>query len=350
MKKVLLFGTAILALIITSCSSQTRDNLPSDVVEDAVEEQMKLNMLDQSYTKLQTGYFECNNEDNRVILAKLAAAGVIEYKVERFAWWKKHLYAGSSFGTFYGGQSYKFEEHFMVSVKLTEEGKKFAVDSIPTPEKLIDEALKQPEIDLTKLPENNYVAENWPEIPCPENNDAAKNQTPADSEKAAVEQVEQRSNLNDIFATNTPKEETNTEQSSWVSLDVDTELKYLAATEKVNIESVILKSSALEIDDVRFIQTFTHPEHAGNFALAEVIVKTKDVTPAGRIIDQKYEGTKLCATVLFEYYDDKGWVLHADRDLKFSPTSEIWESLNSKKPVDSDSSPENQNQESGLLN
>ena len=340
MKKVLLLGTAILAIIITSCSSQTRDNLPSDVVKEAVEEQMKLNMLDQSYTKLQTGYFECNNEDNRIILAKLAAAGVIEYKVERFAWWKKHLYAGNSFGTFYGGTSYKFEEHFMVSVKLTEEGKKFVVDSIPTPEKLIDEDLKQPEIDLTKLPENNYVAELWPNIPCPENKDAAKNQTPADSEKA-VEQVAQRSNLNDIFATNTPKEEPNTEQSSWVSLDVDTELKYLAATEKVNIESVIMKSSALEVDDVRFIQTFSHPENRANYALAEVIAKTTDVTPAGRIIDQKYEGTKLCATVIFEYFNDKGWVLRADKDLKFSPTSEIWETLNSKKRVDSDSTPEN---------
>lgn len=340
MKKVLLFGTAILALIITSCSSQTRDNLPSDVVKEAVEEQMKLNMLDQSYTRLQTGYFECNNEDNRIILAKLAAAGVIEYKVERFAWWKKHLYAGNSFGTFYGGTSYKFEEHFMVSVKLTEEGKKFVVDSIPTPEKLIDEDLKQPEIDLTKLPENNFVAEQWPDIPCPENKDAVKNQTPADSEKA-VEQVAQRSNLNDIFATNTPKEEPNTEQSSWVSLDVDTELKYLAATEKVNIESVIMKSSALEVDDVRFIQTFSHPENRANYALAEVIAKTTDVTPAGRIIDQKYEGTKLCATVIFEYFNDKGWVLRADKDLKFSPTSEIWETLNSKKRVDSDSTPEN---------
>lgn len=340
MKKVLLFGTTILALIITSCSSQTRDNLPSDVVKEAVEEQMKLNMLDQSYTRLQTGYFECNNEDNRIILAKLAAAGVIEYKVERFAWWKKHLYAGNSFGTFYGGTSYKFEEHFMVSVKLTEEGKKFVVDSIPTPEKLIDEDLKQPEIDLTKLPENNFVAEQWPDIPCPENKDAVKNQTPADSEKT-VEQVAQRSNLNDIFATNTPKEEPNTEQSSWVSLDVDTELKYLAATEKVNIESVIMKSSALEVDDVRFIQTFSHPENRANYALAEVIAKTTDVTPAGRIIDQKYEGTKLCATVIFEYFNDKGWVLRADKDLKFSPTSEIWETLNSKKRVDSDSTPEN---------
>lgn len=66
MKKVLLFGTAILTLIITSCSSQTRDNLPSDVVKEAVEEQMKLNMLDQSYTLLKTGYFECNNEDSNL--------------------------------------------------------------------------------------------------------------------------------------------------------------------------------------------------------------------------------------------------------------------------------------------
>ena len=55
-----------MALIITSCSSQTRDNLPSDVVKEAVEEQMKLNMLDQSYTKLQIGYFECNNEDSNL--------------------------------------------------------------------------------------------------------------------------------------------------------------------------------------------------------------------------------------------------------------------------------------------
>ena len=334
MKQVLLFGTAIFALFISSCSSQNRDYLPTSVVEDAVEEQMKLNMLDQSYTSLQTGYFECNEKSTRITLAKLAAAGVIEYKVERFAWWKKHLYAGNSYGSYYGGESYKFEEHFMVSVQLTEEGKKLVVDSIPTPEKLEDEALAMPDVDSTAWPEKNYVVENWPVIPCPEKkNDDKIVENLADSVKAAVEKLEERSNVSNIFEPNLPEEEPYTEQSSWVSLDVETETKYVAAKEKIKTEPVILKSSALEVADVRYIQTYVMQNSSISMAKAEVIVKTKDVTPAGRIIDHKCEGTKLCTLVNFMYYDDKGWVL-LDKDFKFSPTSIVWESLNSQKPGD----------------
>lgn len=338
MKRLLLFGTTILTLFICSCSSQTRDNLPSGVVEDAVAEQMKRSMLDQSYTKLKTGYFECNEENTRITLAKLAAAGVISYKVERFAWWNKHLYAGSSNGSYYGAESYKYEEHFMVSVQLTEEGKEIMVDSIPMPEVLEDEVMKQPEIDLTTFPENNYAKENWPEIPCPEKKETAeKKQTPTDTVAAPKEKEEERGNVNNIFAEAEKKQDANTERDAWVALDVETKTKYEVASSKQKSEIVTLKSSALVVDDVRFIQTFVDQQSGLCRATAEVIVKTKDVTAAGRILDQKYDGTKLCATVNFVYYDDKGWIL-VDKDFRFSPTSEKWKSQNTPSTPNSNDS------------
>ena len=329
MKTALLFGTAIVALFMCSCSSQSRDKLPSGVVEDAIEEQMDLCKMNQSYTKLQTGYFECNEEITRIKLAKLAAAGVINYKVERFAWWNKHLYAGNSYGSYFGEETYMYEEHFMVSVNLTEEGKKILVDSIPMPEMLEDEALALPDIDSTALPELNYVAENWPEIPCPEKKNKAEKKEETTETNNVLEEQEERGNVNNIFAQKPQKEDNNNEQSAWVALDVEAKTKYVAAKEKEEIQIVILKSSALEVDDVRFIQTFVQQQSGLSMAKAEVIVKTTDVTAAGRIIDHKCEGTKLCTIVNFIYFDDEGWKL-LDKDFKFSPVSMIWNSLNSQ--------------------
>ena len=325
MKKFLFFGLVAFACLLASCT-QSPESISERTIKNAVQEELEQNMLDQSYTTLRVGYFECKYESDRIILAKLAAAGVITYEVERYAWWNKYLQVGNLWGNYYGTKEYFFEEHFMVNVELTEAGKKMVVDTIPLPQERIDEDMKQPEINLEKFPEFNYERENWPEIPNPEAADE-RPEAPAQEEQE-VPELSSRSyaNLNNIFdkkETETPQNDENMREAL-LSLDVETQTQYLAAKEKEHTTDVVLKSSALKVDGVRFIQTYIDQETGLARATAEVIVKTIDVTSAGRILDDKYEGTKLCAPVEFMYYDDKGWVLQS-HDIRFSATSEIAE-------------------------
>lgn len=321
MKKYLFFCLVAFAYLLASCT-QSPESISERTIKKAVQEELEQNMLDQSYTKIPVGYFECDDESARIILAKLAAAGVITYEVERYAWWNKYLAAGNFWGNYYGAKEYFFEEHFMVNVELTDEGKKMAVDTIPQPQERIDEDMKQPEINLEEFPEFNYEREKWPEIPNPEAPDE-RPEAPAQEEQEVPEvSSEAYANLNNIFdqkEKETPQIDENMREAL-LSLDVETQTKYLAAKEKEHTTGVILKSSALKVADVRFIRTNIDQKTA----TAEVIVKTVDVTPAGRIIDGKYENTKLCAPVEFMYYDDKGWVLQS-HDIRFSAASEIAE-------------------------
>lgn len=309
MKKLFFLSVMALSLAMTSCTSDSPNNLSSGTIEDTVEELLETYGLDKSYSTLMTGYYECNNESTRVILAKLAAAGVIKYEVERYAWWNKHLSAGYYFGHYYGNQSYSFEEHFMVNVELTEQGKKLCVDSIPTPEPKMDKDMEQPELD-PKLPENNYKKEEWPVIPNPE---APEADTEEEEAQEVVEQVkEEFHNLNNIFSEIEEEKVYEDHNNAILPLDLETKVKYETAKEKQNTKEVILRSSSQKVVKGRYIQTKINPATGLAEATAEVIIKMVDVTPAGRILDGKREGTRLCAPVEYIYYNDRGWILKND--------------------------------------
>lgn len=295
-------------LVLTASCSDSKDHVSKNTIEDAVNELLEQKMLDQQYTKIRTGYYECNNERTRIVLAKLAAAGVIQYKVERFAWWNKYLYAGQYYGYYYGGERYNFEEHFMVKVGLTNLGKELCVDSVPKPKPIVDEDMQFDVVDATTLPEYKYAKEDWPVIPCPGNEKTIvpEDEDKSDAQESAAEDKPQ--NLNDIFE-ETKKEETTSRNETLLPMDIVTKTNYDLALSKVHQKDVIVKSCKLSIETVRYIQTFEDPNSGLNFATAEVIFKMKDVTPAGRIIDQRNEGEKYCTQVRLIYYQDKGWVL-----------------------------------------
>jgi hypothetical protein len=45
-----------------------------------------------------------------------------------------------------------------------------------------------------------------------------------------------------------------------------------------------------------------------------------DVTPAGRVMEQKYDGVRLCSPVSLVFFYDKGWILQ-DKSLHLSTVS-----------------------------
>lgn len=330
-RKTSLLWAVIVALVVSvsleSCSSDDSANLSKGTVEDAVSSLLEDGGLEKSYCKIAEGYYEINSENARVALAKLAAAGVITYKVERFAWWNKCLQTGSYFGYYYGNKSYIYEEHFMVDVALTDEGKKYVVDSIPMPEIKEDKDMKQPELDAN-LPENNYEKENWPKIPNPEAAEEETNEV-AEKVKEAVEDA-YTSNVTSLFEELEEDKTRNNANEAYMPMDINAKLKYEAAKKKENVNMLIMESSRIDVDKVRYIQTYINPETGISEARAEVIVEMKDVTVAGRVLDGKAEGTKLCTEVHFVYYNDKGWVLQ-DKHLDFKATSALGAaSLNNK--------------------
>ena len=112
---------------------------------------------------IKVGTYECNDESEREILRKLEAAGLITYDVKRIAWWEKSFKNETKtyYETeYYWGWAYQvpksykqkkavydFNDHYIVTVTLTENGQKYVINETPKP--IDDDELEQPEIDLS---------------------------------------------------------------------------------------------------------------------------------------------------------------------------------------------------------
>ena len=143
---------------------------------------------DSAVVMFNVGYYEENSNDQRLMLEKLKAAEIIDYEVERFAWWEKNTvkktvpYTVTKSDWWYGTYQethyttkyvteYNFKEHFMVNVSLTDKTKKYALSHQPEPKKkeIVDKDFKQPMYYDSLYPENKVLmlSENWPEVPHP---------------------------------------------------------------------------------------------------------------------------------------------------------------------------------------
>lgn len=189
MKRLYICCLALATIMLASCGGHS----PQKLSEKEILKQCKKNLVklgaDSSIVTITTGYYELNDEDKRCQLEKLKAAGVVQYDVERFAWWettkeKKSIPHTVDYYYTWTGQyayskteyttkwitNYNFEEHFMVNVSLTENAQKYALDHIPGPKDIDEEDkdLVQPPFYDSLYPENQlYCEENWPEIPHP---------------------------------------------------------------------------------------------------------------------------------------------------------------------------------------
>ncbi len=74
-----------LALLLVSCGSDNT-KINSKLITKLYNEKASELCMNKQYTTIDTGYYELNDESGRLMLQRLAHAGVIEYNVERFAW------------------------------------------------------------------------------------------------------------------------------------------------------------------------------------------------------------------------------------------------------------------------
>ena len=190
MKRLYLCLMAFAVIALASCGGHSADKLSKEEILKQCNKNLVEMGLDSSVVTIKIGYYEENDPYNRLQLEKLKAAGIVNYDVERFAWWetkkeKKTIYHNVDYYYTWTGAyaytkkeastkwvtSYEYDEHFMVNVSLTDNAQKYALGHKPSP-KLKEEEdhdFKQPIYYDSLYPENkiNQLSENWPEVPHP---------------------------------------------------------------------------------------------------------------------------------------------------------------------------------------
>lgn len=270
--KVLINSFALfMCICAVSCTSQ--DKLPESTIKNLVTEELnKKNLLNQ-YATIEVGYYEENDEDERYELRKLAAAGVITYKVERIEA-KVKVRDGYTYdyNTYRVVDKYKTVTRYkyFVETALTAKGDSLSVAYIPRYEEEPDEYLQYPEYKT------------YPE-------DAVSREEVFGDDGKPVEVVEEK------------KEEEKAEEP--VSEKPEPKTDYEKAKAKERKETKYVKTHSLKVTDARNILV---REGVG---AADVIVDSYDVSPFGRILKYEREGKHEIYEVSFVYYQDKGWVI-----------------------------------------
>ncbi len=177
----------LVAMALSSCDNA---HSPLKLTEKEILAQCNRHLEDLAinalYVPVETGYYELSDESERCQLQELEAAGVINYDVERFAWWDettelrrvphtviRYGVWGPYEDTEYTTKmvtTYDLQQHFMVNVSLTAAANNYAVDSLPAP-KILDKPnleLQQPVFYDSLYPEYHVdCTENWPEMKHP---------------------------------------------------------------------------------------------------------------------------------------------------------------------------------------
>jgi hypothetical protein len=271
MKKTFKLFALFACMYAVSCTNQNK--LPESTIKDLVTEELnKENLLNQ-YATIEVGYYEENDEDERYELRKLAAAGVISYKVERIEA-KVRVRDGYTYdyNTYRVVDKYKTVTRYkyFVETALTPKGDSLAVAYIPRYEAEPDEYLQYPEFRT------------YPE-------DAVSREEVFDDEGQPVEIVEDEK-----------KTETETEE---VTEKPAPKTDYDKAKAKEHKETKYVKTHSLKVTDARNILV------REGVATADVIVDSYDVSPFGRILKYEREGMHEIYEVSFVYYQDKGWAV-----------------------------------------
>ena len=325
--KLQLAAIGTMLLCLASCS-QGPDTLSAGTVETLVNELLAESGQEQSFTTVQTGVYELNSPAARAQLMRLKAAGVVNYDVKRYAWWNKTL-SISNFYKYYetvgvqrekiGNTYYDFEEHFVVTVSLTDQARQYQVDSIPQPKAKEDEDMKQPDISQVAQPELSVkTEESWPYIPNPEAPRTEGREVPqtVTIDLAETEQEEPQAHEPAM------QQDEDYDLPQRMSLDIATSMAYEEAVKGFHQEQVILKSSKLAVKKARFLQVYDDPRTGVRSGSAEIIIEMSDVTDAGRVLEKKFNGIRFCSPVSLIYYTDKGWILQ-DRTLHLQPYSNL---------------------------
>lgn len=311
MKKTLLIAAAMLFAVgaFVGCSPSP-DTISESTILKQFNQRTAQDATLERYAPITVGTYDCPDGHQRLILRQLEAAKLITYDVERYAWWERSIenvresYRVQRYNWFYSyydteyrtvkKEKFDFEDHYVVTVALTSKGKKIAVEDLPVGTIEEDEDLINPDIDPSKYAWNKVdLTEEWPYIANPflkpekeqaepqelEEQKEAKEQEeekPAKTEKAKVDRID------------------SLQYEKFIQLDFDYASGWLKAGEEEGIKARNIQ--IYEVDGIRK-------------ARAEVIVATKNTTDVGRIFYGIEDDQRQLATVEFEFYMDKGWVL-----------------------------------------
>lgn len=270
--KALFYTLALLfCLCISSCTNQSR--IPETRIKKLATEELNRNNLLNQYATITVGYYEENDENERYILRKLAAAGVLTYKVDRIES-KTRIRDGYSYdyNTYRLIEQYKTVTRYkyFVETALTAKGDSLSVDSIPIYEDKPDKYLQI--LEKKVYPEDSVLKEER----------FSNDDKPTESEEKT--QVEDQKTIQEP-----EKSEPKTEYEKAKAME-HKEIKYV-------------KSHSLKVTDARniFIRNGS--------GKADVIVDSYDVSPFGRILSHEREGRHSIWNISLTYYQDKGWVL-----------------------------------------
>ena len=304
----------LLGIGLLGCSSSS-DKISSCQITRLCNKHLKDNALNQEYTQIAIGYFETTAEE-RCVLKKLEAAGIVSVKFERFAWWEKSFVTKKVPRTYYDwwGYAYKeyvtqkvedysFEDHIMANVTLTPAGEKLLVKDLPEAKEKKDKDMKQPEFDASKYPEYSVdCSENWPKI---------KNPFIKEKEKET-----EKTDNKEVKPTKDNKKTETKENDKTQRIDSLQYAAYQQALDRTNKTICSLKGCTIKAKKARNIQIIN--ENGINTAIAEVIFEQSNVSDAYRVINGSIDGTKATQMVMLTYYIDKGWVLTENPQTEFA--------------------------------
>lgn len=267
----------------------------------------------QIFADIRVGTYECNSSSERLTLAQLEVAGLIDYTVTRYAWWeeakvsrKKAYQVQETRGWYYTWTEtvtkykwveetvHSFEDHYIVTVALTNAGKKLIAD-IPAIEADEDEDLTDKEVDPSTYKWNKTdLSEDWAYIPNPF----------LKSEKENTTETESKDSQSSLSYDSEYEEEQESEDKikriEEEQFEAYCDLSFYS-------EEITLKAGAIKAVKARNI--LVTEKDGIQTAEAEVIMETCEATDAGRILIGFENGRRDSEDVELIRYLDKGWVI-----------------------------------------
>lgn len=311
LRKVQLLLLLAVAVAFGACQHpHSPDNIQGKEILKQFNDYLKDNVMDRSFLTLAVGTYEYNNENMRLQLRQMEAAGLITYDVERYAWWEKSKYSAREphqvYRSFWGysyydteyryvsRDQYDFQDHYIVTVALTSKGQRLVVDELPTPVVKEDEDMRAPDVDPSKYPWNNAdLTEQWAEVLNPFIEHSSEDVKEATATTEADKTTENST--------------TEADKKDVVRIDAERYKKYTELTlnsETLNIEAFRLKG--IKARNIQIIDL------AGiTIARAEVVAATYDVNDMTRIVYGMENDQRVLYKVELQYYYDKGWELQS---------------------------------------
>lgn len=305
----------IAGISITACSSSP-DTISEREILKQVNDLMERQAQNVEYHPIQIGKFECNDDAERLVYRQLQEAGLVDYSVERFAWWERakknvresyRVLRQSWWSSYYDIEYrwvnktvHEFFDHYIVDITLTKKGKRLCVSALPEPEVQEDEDMKLPNEDPEDYAWNKAdLSEEWPFIPNPFPQPEETKESEVVDEKPTYKEPKQKEVKHQTAVAEEPKGD---------GIDRIDIIQYHAYNKvECATENLFIKVCDIEAVKARNIQIYE--KNGAPCARAEVIISTEDVTDAGRILANRQEGECRLESVELTYYLDKGWVL-----------------------------------------